>query len=190
MVPSRIWFLVAFVVFLGGGTGAWLLISSRLASVETGIQRVVVPGTADLTLAEPGTYTIFHEPSSVIDGKLYVSENINGLTVGVVSVDKGPSVDVTVPAGSESYSIGGHSGVAVLAFTIGSPGRYRLSASYDGGNAEPRAVLAVAHGILGRMIGAIFGGIALGLGGFVTAVAITIVTAVKRGQVAAAPPKA
>jgi hypothetical protein len=173
---------VAPVILVAGVMGARYLIFTRLDAVAASMRRFVVPGTAELTLEQPGTYTIYHEASSVIDGKLYVSENVNGLQVRVAAVPGDVPVQVSTPGGSENYSMGGASGVAVLAFDVTSPGRYRLTAGYDGGKTEPKVVLMVARGMLRRMMSAIFGGIALGIGGFAVALAIIVTTAVTRGR--------
>jgi hypothetical protein len=182
MNPSRLWYVVAPVILVAGVMGARYLIFTRLDAVAASMRRFVVPGTAELTLEQPGTYTIYHEASSVIDGKLYVSENVNGLQVRVAAVPGDVPVQVSTPGGSENYSMGGASGVAVLAFDVTSPGRYRLTAGYDGGKTEPKVVLMVARGMLRRMMSAIFGGIALGIGGFAVALAIIVTTAVTRGR--------
>jgi hypothetical protein len=182
MKPGPIWYFVAVLIFLAGDVGAWYMFTVRLASVGDGVERFIVPGTVELTLNQPGTWTIYHEPSSAIDGKLYVSQNINGLRIGVVSVANGAPVKISPPFGGETYSMNGSDGVAVLAFDVASPGRYRLTAAYEGDKAEPKAVLTVANGLLHRMFSAIAGGISLGLGGFAIALAIIITTAVKRGK--------
>jgi hypothetical protein len=182
MNPSRLWYFAAPVVFVAGVLGARDLISTRLDAVAASMRRFVVPGTVELTLEQPGTYTIYHEASGVIDGKLYVSENVNGLQVRVAAVPGDAPVPVSTPGGSETYSLSGASGVAVLAFDAAAAGRYRLTAGYDGGKTEPKVVLMVARGMLRRMMSAIFAGIAPGFGGFAVALAIIITTAVKRGQ--------
>ena len=80
-----------------------------------------------LTLDEPGTYTIYHEADSAVDGKLYSAPNIAGLSVKVAAEGSGQAIAVVEPGFNSSYGIGGHSGKSVLAFDIVSPGRYRLS---------------------------------------------------------------
>jgi hypothetical protein len=177
---SRIWYLVAFLVFGAGVAAAGWLLWSGLSGLGTALARVIVPGATVISLDNPGSYTIFHEAESVIDGRLYASHNIAGLQVKVTSETTGSAIPVTTPSSHASYSLGGHSGVSVLAFDIAEPGRYRLSGSYRDGRAEPRAVLAIGHGFVGRLLGTIFAALGAGFGGFVAAVAIAIVTFVKR----------
>jgi hypothetical protein len=164
---------------LAGGGGAGLLMWSGLSGLDDGMTRIVVPGTSVLTLSQPGAYTIYHEPESVIDGKIYASENVNGLRVAVAE-DGGEQVTVTSPGMHSTYSIGGHHGVSVLAFEITKPGRYRLTAAYPGGRSEPVAVLAVGQGFVGRLVMTILGAVGSGLIGFFAALTIALVTFFQR----------
>jgi hypothetical protein len=65
--PSRLWYLAAVLAVLAGFTGGALLGYSKLEAFTRGMQQVVVPGEAVLTL-EPGHYAIFHESESLVDG--------------------------------------------------------------------------------------------------------------------------
>jgi hypothetical protein len=142
--------------------------------------RVVMPGSIVVTLDAPGTYTIYHEADSVVDGKLYSAPNIAGLSVTVTGDGTGAQIPVAVPSMSSSYSVGGHSGKSVLAFEITAPGRYLLSGRYANGRSEPQTVLAVSRGFLGRLLGTIFGAIgAVGLG-FIAALVLVLTTYFRR----------
>jgi membrane associated rhomboid family serine protease len=132
-----------------------------------------------LTLSEPGSYTIYHEPESVIDGKLYASQNIDGLRVAVAE-EGGEQVAVTTPTMTARYSIGGRSGVSVLAFEIARPGRSRLIAAYSGGRTEPAAVLTVGHGFFVKLLATILGAISAAAAGFVGGLVIALVTYFQR----------
>src|SRR6185312_8487947 len=162
---SRLWYVVAAIALLAGGTGAAMVLWSGLSGLDDGLIRIVVPGTSVLTLGEPGAYSIYHEPESVIDGKLYTSQNIDGLRVAVAE-EGGEQVTVTTPTMTARYTIGGRSGVSVLAFEIAHPGRYRLTAAYSGGRTEPVAVLAVGHGFLGRLFRTVLGAVGSAFAGF------------------------
>ena len=70
--PGRIWYLVAIAIFLVGMAAMAAFLITRLMSMDSGLTRFVVPGEQTLTL-EAGSYTIFHEPQGVIDGKIYVA---------------------------------------------------------------------------------------------------------------------
>jgi len=169
-------YVVATLVLVAGIVGAVFFISSRLGEMQNAFTRVVVPGSIDLTLDRLGTYTVFHEPSSVIDGKLFRAESISGLEVTVTSVEDGRRLALTAPMGSETYSMGGHSGTAILVFTVAKPGRYRLAAAYPDQRAEPRTVLAVSRGFVGSLMSTIFGTLGLGFGSVALATAIGLAT--------------
>jgi hypothetical protein len=152
---------------------------SELSTIGSALTRVVVPGEQVLALAETGTYTIFHEAESVIDGHLYTATDIQGLKVSITAEDGG-AVPVTPSSGKESYTLGGHSGVSVLAFDIVKPGSYRLAAAYDDGRSGPMTILAVGRNFLGRLLVTIFGAFGVGFAGFIAALVLTLVTFLRR----------
>jgi hypothetical protein len=152
----------------------------RSRHCKNALTRTVVPGASLLSLDEPGTYTIYHEADSVVDGKLYAAASIAGLSVSVTAEANGQAIAVVVPGFSSSYSLGGHSGKSVFAFDIATPGRYRLSAQYAAGNSEPQTVLAVGRGFVGPLIGAIFGAIASVFAGFIAALVLVLTTYFRR----------
>jgi hypothetical protein len=175
-MKSRVWYVVAVALFLIGAAGAGALIWSALSGLDSGMTRIVVPGSSVLALSRPGAYTIFHETNAVIDGRVYASRTIDGLRVSVAEEPGAAAVPVTVPRMSSRYEYGGHTGVSVLAFEIARPGNYRLDARYDGGRTGPQAVLAIGQGFLGRLFGTIFGAIGAMFAGTIAAVAIASVT--------------
>ena len=63
--PGRIWYLVAIAIFLVGMAAMAAFLITRLMSMDSGLTRFVVPGEQTLTL-ETGSFTIFHEPQSVV----------------------------------------------------------------------------------------------------------------------------
>jgi hypothetical protein len=178
-VASRAGYVLAAICLVAGVSFAvWLGLSAywRLQNMLT---RVVVPGNDVLVLNEPGTYTIYHEPESVVDGQLYSAENVAGLRVTVAGGD-GKPVAVTAPAISSSYTIGGHSGKAVWAFEIATPGSYRLSAAYPAGHAGPQTVLAIGRDVFWGIFRSIFGAIGSVMAGFAAALALVLTTYFRR----------
>jgi hypothetical protein len=79
-----------------------------------------------------------------------------------------------------TYSFGARKGVSVLQFNIDQPGIYEFSASYPRGQEGPEVVLAMGRGFMKKLMGTIFGGLALFFGSGAIAVAITVVTLLKR----------
>jgi hypothetical protein len=179
-VQSRKWYAVAAIVLvIGGGIAGWLFLSG-LAAARSALTWVVVPGSAVVTLDEPGSYTIFHEPESVVDGRIYSSQSVSGLRVTLTSEATKASVPLASPRGSLRYSFGGHEGVSVFAFDIAEPGRYRLAGDFPGGQTEPATVLAIGHAPIGRLFGTLFGAIAAALVAVPGAIAIAGITFTNR----------
>ena len=170
--------LAALCLLTGVGVAGWF-VWTGVDELRAALTRFVVPGNIDLTLDEPGLYTIFHESESVVDGKLYTAPNIGGLPITVVG-DDGKAIAVANPNFRAHYPVGGHTGDAVLVFSIAAPGRYRLSAAYPSGQAEPRTVLAVGRGFVGALLRMIFGALASAFVGFAAALALALTTYFRR----------
>jgi hypothetical protein len=177
--PSRAWYILSALIWLLGFGAAGVLLAVQIPKLGDRLTQVVVPGEAALNLTEPGTYTIFHERESVVDGKVYSSRNISGLRVALRTA-QGEQIRVSGPAASSRYNFGGRSGVGLFTFEIAAPGTYRLSAAYDDGRAQPRAVLAIGAGFVSSMLAMIFGGIAFAFAGTIVAVLVAVMVFVKR----------
>ena len=67
-----------------------------------------------------------------------------------------------------------------MTFNINQPGIYEFSASYPQGQEGPEIVLAMGQGFMKKLLGTIFGGLALFFGSIAIAIAITVVTLLKR----------
>ena len=175
--PGRIWYLVAVGIFLVGMAAMTAFLITRLMSMDSGLTRLVVPGEQTLTL-EAGTFTIFHEPQGVIDGKIYSGGALTGLTVTIT----GPGgSDVPLAAASSGrYSFGGHTGFAVFDFTAASPGAYVIAGRYADDAPGPQTVLAVGAGFLSGLLTTIFGSLGIAFGGAIIAAIIGVRTLVKR----------
>jgi hypothetical protein len=181
---SPIWFVVAGLIALAGLAGAAFYLMPRLETMDARLMRVVVPGSTVLVLDKPGTYTIYHEERSVVDGLYYASDSVEGLRVRLTAEASGAAVKLTEPSTSSSYSIGNRRGTSILVFTIDQPGHYRLTASLANGRAEPKAVIAVAQGMMTALFSLIFGTLAIAFGGIGVAGVIAVVTLWQRSKAA------
>jgi len=114
---SPLWFVVAGLVAIAGFVAAGLYLVPRLGSVDAGMIRVVVPGNTTLDLGKAGTYTIFHEKQSVVDGRFYASDSVSGLRVDVIAEATGTPVRLE-PATSTSYSMGSRQGTFGAIFAL------------------------------------------------------------------------
>jgi hypothetical protein len=183
--PSRLWYLAAVLAVLAGFTGGALLGYSKLEAFTRGMQQIVVPGEAVLTL-EPGHYTIFHESESLVDGLVYSGTDVSGLEVSIEPVGGGPALALKQPGMTSSYEIGGRAGRSVLAFDVAQPGEYRLVAGYPQGEAKSKAVLAVGQETLGGIISLVLSVIGIIFLGVATAILIAVMTYRRRRAALAA----
>ena len=171
-----IFIVLAILAVLGGIGGAvWRLVSG-VTSMPGEMQRIVIPGEGEFTAAEPGTYTIFHEYKSFVDGKYYSSGmELSGLEVRVTGPG-GMDVPVQPSAMSGTYDVGAYSGNAVFTFSAAEAGDYRIAAKVAEGEATPdksvstapqtgKAVLAVGKDFTGKILGTVFGTLGLVFGG-------------------------
>jgi hypothetical protein len=180
-MTSRAWYGVAVIVLLAGLGAAGWTVWHGVSGMAGSFMHLLAPGSTTLDLAETGSYTIFHESPGTIDGKVYVSDHIGGLTVTVTGPG-GASIPVDAPSGKSTYSYGGHEGVSILGFDITAPGQYRMTASYPASHAGDQAVLAIAHGFAFRLIGTILKAVGLGIGGAIAALVIFVVTFIRRAR--------
>lgn len=184
--PGRWYYGLAALVGLIGAAAFIVLLVQGIGEISTGLTRVVVPGTAELELAEPGEYTVFHEYRSVVDGKVYSNPaGIGGLRCTLRAKAASDEVTLTTPTTRSTYTINNREGASLLEFTIDRPGTYVLSAEYDDGRKEPQAVLAVGHGFMGAIFTTVLGGLGIMFGTVAVVVVIVIVTYVKRKKAAA-----
>jgi len=182
---SRIWYLIAVFVLLGGVAVSGWVVWTGLSGLSSALVRVVVPGEAALVLDNPGEYTIFHETESVIDGRVYSSPSIAGLRVKVASETTGAPLPLATPTTRQTYQLSGHSGVSIFSLSVAEPGRYRLSGSYGDGRSEPKTVLAVGRGFVARLLQLVFIALVAALAGIGGGAALAVVTFVKRRRAAA-----
>ncbi len=179
--PSRWYYGLAIVVFIIGGSLFTLFLFNSLSGLTGGLTQVVVPVKSDITFPETGKYTIFYEYQSVVDNRLYFTgERLSGLHCTLTSKVTGYRVALSRPLTRSTYSLGGRKGVSVLEFNIDQPGIYEFSASYPGGQEGPEVVLAMGRGFMKKLMWTIFGGLAIFFGSGAIAVAITVVTLLKR----------
>jgi hypothetical protein len=181
--PSRGYYVLAGLVFVAGWVlFAWFLFKS-LSGMGAKLQQVVVPGEKELTLREPGNYTIFYEYHSVIGDKVYsTEESLSGLACVLVSKAKNSEIALLPSSMNSTYEFGGRSGRSIFDFKIGQPGVYALSAGYPQGQQGPEVVLAVGKDFTTGLFATILGALALVFGSMGIAVAITLVTLLKRSK--------
>jgi hypothetical protein len=175
--PGRIRYLVALLIFLAGMAGMAAFLINRLSTMQDGMTRLVVPGEQAVPLTA-GSYTIFHETHSVIDGVVYSSPGLGGLVVTVTGPD-GDAVPLSA-AGAGRYSFGGHAGYSIFDFTAPVDGDYVVTGRYQADGAGPETVIAVGAGFMSSLLGTIFGSLGIAFAGSIIAAALAVMTLVQR----------
>ena len=186
--PGCAWYILALIALLLGIGGAVGWMMAKLPQLGDRLTQVVVPGEATLRLTEPGTYTIFHERRSVIDGRVYSSDRISGLRISLRNA-QGERVPLSSPGVSSTYNLSGRSGAAIFSFEIKDAGTYRLTAAYDDGRAGPRVVLAVGTGFMAGLMATVFGTLAFAFAGIIAAIVIFVLVFRRRRRARQAAPQ-
>jgi hypothetical protein len=134
---------VAGIAVLGALVVAYRSLSS--GAWPDNLTRVIAPGTAEMTLAHPGTYTISYEHRNVGTPSGDVPARVSSMRLELVSTSSGARVPVHAFAGGALYvdettASGPTAGVAIAEFTIDHPGRYALISRYARGQSGQVAI--------------------------------------------------
>jgi hypothetical protein len=178
--PSKIFYGVSGVILvIGVILFVIILISGIFASVDTINNRFIVPGTKSIELKETGKYNIYFEYRSVIDGKIFETNNISGLMCSLRNTETDEFIKLNNSSVNSYYSAAGREGKSIFEFTINETGKYELKAWYETGSGE-EAVLAIGKGFGMRLVGTVILSIGILFISFGAAITIFIVTLVKR----------
>jgi len=160
--PSRWYYVLAALVFVLGAAGG---IAYAGASLRVGANpRVVVPGTHEIQLDDSGKYTIFYEYRSLVDGRLYsTNESIPAIHVSLTAEDTLLPIEVSKPSVTSSYGTNHYSGKSLLEFNIDERGEYILTAEYEEGKTGPDVVLAIGQTNVAKMVIGLFAIVAVSL---------------------------
>jgi hypothetical protein len=179
--PGRWYYGLAALIFVIGGSLFVLLLLKNLSGITEGLIQVIVPGEYEITLSEVGKYTIFYEYRSVVDNEIYATERqISGLQCALTSQETEAQIELSPPSTNSRYTLGGRAGYSVLTFSIEKPGNYQFSAWYSEGQGDQEVVLAIGQGFMKKLMGTIFGGIAIMFGTVAVTIVIVTMTLVKR----------
>lgn len=175
---SPLWFVLAGVIAVAGFAAAGFRVVSGIGGIESRLMQVVMPGSAVLNLSEPGTYTIYYEHKSVVDGRVHVGTGLGDLRLSM----RGPGGEVQlVPnSGGATYTFGSREGRSIYSFAATAPGEYRITGTWPDGRGERKVVLGVESGLIGGMARMVGGAIGMAFGGLAIAGILVIVTVLQR----------
>lgn len=178
--PSKWLYIVSLSIFvIGIVLFCNVLITGIKSSVNTINNQVIVPGTNTVELKEPGKYTIFFEYRSVIDGRVFESESINGLMCTLKKIDSGEFIELKNSSVNSTYSVNGREGKSIFSFNIDEAGNYELDAWYETGNGS-ESVLVIGKGFGTEIIRTIILCVVILFASIGTSITIFIVTYRKR----------
>jgi len=153
---SRWWYALALAIgFVGCGATAGLGFY-RLDQKLDSMHRGVMPGKLRMELAS-GSYTIYHERHSTVDGKLYSSTDIGGMRCRLTDTASHTPVELSVPGTSTSYEFGSRKGASLWSFDIAHDGTYELQCVAEGDQHHAPVVLAVGDGVGGMIVMTLLG---------------------------------
>ncbi|MEJ2123537.1 MAG: hypothetical protein P8Y47_01715 [Alphaproteobacteria bacterium] len=180
LAPSRWWYGLAVIIAIGGFVAMGAFLMARLPQLNSESHRILAPGNEEITLAQPGKYTIYHESRSMLNGKVYISPFIFGLNIKLTSLETGAEVPLGPTRMNSTYRVGGRVGKSIMGFKIDKPGRYQVATSFDDGHTEPRTVLAIGQGFGIKLIVTILGALGLASGGII--LAVIVATSISRSR--------
>jgi hypothetical protein len=173
--PARFWYWVAGALAVAAvlwfALGLFLGFRSVNRQVE-GFQRVPIPGQAEVSLDEPGGYTLYYEGLGASDEQAAIPS----FNVSLVPVGGGQEVSIRDYGGSATYDFAGHAGRALGTFRIEAPGRFLLQTEGEPRGAEANVAVGTSVGpaILRTVILTIAGSLILLLAGAVLAVVVAV----------------
>ncbi|HEU5351486.1 MAG TPA: hypothetical protein VFU55_07795 [Terracidiphilus sp.] len=180
-IRPSLWHLLWGVPFLLAGIGlfAYALIHGITHATDS-LTQIVVPGSAELTL-KPGSYTVFLEEQSVVDGKVYsTKQSVDGLTCRARSTPGGATIPISQSTTNTTYTVNGRSGHSVLQFPIQTGGKYNFACDYGKDGTGPQVVIAVGSGVGEAIMRTVIDGLASFFGGAAAALVIVFIVVLTR----------
>jgi hypothetical protein len=179
--PSQWYYLLGAAVILAGVSLFVYSLLHGIFHITDNLTQIVVPGEKDITLLPKLKYTIFLEEQSVVDGRIFsTNENLSGLTCHVNEVASGSKIDLRRSNASTTYNVNGRSGRSVLEFVTEGPGVHHIACDYEEGKQGPRVVLAIGSGVTENIFSLVMTCLAEMIGGGVLGAAIILFTFFKR----------
>lgn len=138
-MTARAWYIVAAGLIISALT-LGLVSYARFTDNLDGMQRVVMPGKADVTLPM-GMTTLYAETRATVGGKYYEVGGDLSFTCALTSASGQPLVLQQTP-GNVTYSLGGYAGRSAFDAMVPMAGTYKLSCE-----SERTFVMAIGRGL-------------------------------------------
>ena len=172
-------FILAGVVILGGFVAFGYMLYSGIRGLTHELTRIQAPSDQTVDLRRSGTYTVFLETQTVIDGTIVRTPGlVNGLFIRVEPPD-GATIPVEASRSNSTYNFGGRSGVSLAEFTIEEPGKYRIVTGFVKKPPSHPVVLTLIQGFMRRLFGVILNSSAVLMASIFAAVIIVVLTVVR-----------
>ena len=150
VIPSRWRYLLGALFAAGGIFGFVVLLISNISPDL----RIVMPGT-HLVEMDKGSYTLFYEYRSEINGQVFSSDvTVPGIRVAVISPDDA-GVELTQPETNKNYEFDGRAGYSVLKFEIEEDAIYTVAGGFPEDTIGSDIVMAIGKTNSGSLLFAI-----------------------------------
>jgi hypothetical protein len=153
--PSRWWYGLAATILIIGFMCWCIVFFALFFYIEHSPQQAIVPGIHRLELPTSGTYVIYYEYQSIVDGKTFsTSKDLAlGLKCSVQTLDGTEEIAVSSTSPNATYNYRGkRKGVSIFKFKIAHPGTYILTGKYDNGTGKPIIVLGVTRALIEQIL--------------------------------------
>ena len=142
--PGKTGYWIALLILILGCGGSGYLIYDGISSIADGLVRAVVPGETPITLDKAGTWVVFHESPSIVDGQTLDAPIPDSAEISL-ETPSGDRIPMSFSFGNYNYNLGGRSGVSIGSFRIATPGDYTLVAEWPPTAPSGETVISMGH---------------------------------------------
>jgi len=141
----RQWIPPLAMVLFGGAIwiGLFVYMLSTKISELSDYHRLVVPGEMEIALHDPGTYRLYFESRSRVDGRDYAASSLPRDMLFILIASDGQETTLTPFSGTSTYEFGHYQGEVLGVFHVANPGNYTLRAWSSSGRTSSPAVVAL-----------------------------------------------
>jgi len=176
---GAVWYALGSLIIIAGMAGAIAGALRDMSGLDSKFTRFAMPGSVRLTLAQPGTYAIYYERRSVINGVTFQTPQTTDIKCNITS-RSGEKIEINPSVlGSATYTFEGREGTTLAEFTVPTAGTYEVACAYPSGTGA-RIALAIAPSLGGEPLAALFKWFALAVGSLGLGLSIFIVALMRR----------